>query len=172
MIEKSTTWQILEYFFICPTQEIHLRELSREVKISMPTLLLCLKKLEKESLVEIKRGKALTLVRACLENTLFIRLKRVFNLEQLYISGLVDYLKKEYQTPPALVCFGSYSRGDDTEHSDIDIAIIGVKESTISLEKFEKILHRTISLHFISLASVSKEFHANLANGIVLEGAL
>ena len=51
MIEKSTNQRVLEYFFTSPTKEIHLRELARETKLSLPTILLSVKKLEQEKLV-------------------------------------------------------------------------------------------------------------------------
>lgn len=46
-----------------------------------------------------------------------------------------------------VILFGSYSRGDDTINSDIDIAIIGAKERTIKLTKYEKILERKIVIN-------------------------
>ena len=74
----------------------------------------------------------------------FIRMKRIYNLNSLYLAGLVDFLVKEYNNPEAIICFGSYSKGEDFEKSDIDIAIINGKEKDIALEKFEKNLGRKI----------------------------
>ncbi len=172
MIEKNTTQHVLIYFFEQPTQEIHLRELSRKLNLSMPTILSAIKKLEQEKLIVIKRGKALTTVKANWEEKSFKWLKRVYNLEFLYASGLVEELNKQYNIPSAIICFGSYSRGEDIEASDIDIAVINAGEKEVSLEKFEKKLKRTISIHGISLKGLSEHFKANLYNGIILEGAL
>jgi len=172
MIEKNNIQKILETFFKFPTRVFYLRELSRELKLSMPTILNAIKKLKKEDLVVIKKSKAITMISANLENQLFTRLKRIYNLEALYLSGLVDFLYEEYKSPQAIICFGSYSRGDDIERSDIDIAIISSVEKEIDLTKFEKTLLRNISIHIVDLNKISKEFMANLYNGLVLGGAL
>ena len=168
MIDKNSTMKILEYFFDYPTKEIHLRELSRELKLSLPTVLKAVSKLKKENLIDVKKGRAVTIVKANLENKNFQRLKRASNLTKLYSCGLVDFLN--IGNPQSIICFGSYSRGEDLENSDIDIASIGGKgKSTL---KFERFLCRGISVHDINMKKVSEEFKSNLYNGIVLEGAL
>jgi len=65
--------------------------------------------------------------------------------------------------------FGSYSRGDDTEKSDIDIAIIG-KEKRIDLEMYEKLLEKTIFLHFYdSLDKIDKNLIENTNDWHIIE---
>lgn len=172
MIEKNSVQKVLAFFFRFPTKETYLRELSRMLGLSMPTILGAVKKLKQEDLVQVKRGKALTTVKANMENQSFIRMKRVHNLEQLYASGLIDFLIMAYKRPRAIICFGSYARGDDTETSDIDIAIIGGREPKLAFDKYAHQLNRQISLHYISPSKVSDNFKANLCNGIVLDGAL
>ena len=171
MVEKNSTQLVARYFFTHPTTEIHLRALTRAVGKSMPVILAAVRKLSKEGLVTITKGIALTTVKANAENPLFVQLKRVHNLERLYETGLVDQLRKAFDCQ-AMVCFGSYSRGDDFEQSDVDIALVGAKQKSIDLSPFESKLKRQISLHFVTKAQVSKEFWHNLANGLVLEGAL
>ena len=175
MIEKNTIQRILAYFFEHPTQEIHLRELARQVDVSLPSVLEAIKKLRKEALVIVTKKIAFTLVKANAEYTRFIRLKRISNLERLYESQFVDFLIKTCHQPQAIVCFGSYSRGEDTEQSDIDIAVLGAQQKEIEeidLTGFERKLHRKISLHVFNIHQLSEEFKSNLSNGIVLEGAL
>lgn len=172
MVEKNNTQRLLGFFFTFPLREIHLRELSREMKLSMPAIIAAVNKLKKERLVIVTKGKALTDVKANVEDENFIRLKRVDNLERMYTSGLVKFLSKAFDNPSAIICFGSYSRGEDTEISDIDIAIVGRKKNEADANTFEKLLKRKISLHNIVAEKVSNEFRSNLCNGIVLEGAL
>ncbi len=172
MIEKNTMQRILAYFFEYPTREVHLRELARQVELSLPPVLEAVKKLRKEELIRVTKGTACTIVKANAENNRFIRLKRVYNLEQLYESGFVDSLIKTFNHPSAIISFGSYSRGEDIERSDIDIAVLGVQQKEIDLASFERKLHRKISLHFPKTQQLSEEFKSNLSNGIVLEGAL
>ncbi len=171
MIEKSTTQLVLEVFFRNPNIEYHLRELSRKLKLSMPTIILATDKLSKEGLIIKTRGKVLTTVKADREKAKFIRHKRLYNLEEIYDSGIIEYLTETYNYPRCIILFGSYSRGDDIESSDIDIAIMTNKRLELNLEKYDKILERHINIHEISLNKISAEFKANLWNGIVLEGS-
>ena len=74
--------------------------------------------------------------------------------------------------PDAIVLFGSASRGEDIEGSDIDLFLVA-KEREINLRKFEKKLKRKISLHFEdSVSKVPKELMNNIINGIVVYGYL
>ncbi len=169
MIEKSTIRLVLKEFFVYPTLQIHLRELSRRIDLSLPTILTATKSLLQEKLLIKKENKVLTILQADRANIRFIRKKRVFNLETLYESGIVDYLSKEYNFA-TLILFGSFSKGEDIENSDIDLAIITENEKNLNLEKYEKYLKRKISIHEINIKQVSKEFKISLQNGIVLEG--
>lgn len=172
MIKKTNTQKMLGHFFTYPLKETYLRELSRELKLSMPAVTASVHNLGKEGLVTITRGKALTTVKANVAHPFFRRLKRVHNLEQLYLSGLTDFILKNEDEPQAIVCFGSYSRGEDTEQSDVDIAVVGGSQREIDTASFDKTLKRGVSIHLVDLKKISKEFHNNLCNGIVLEGAL
>lgn len=171
MIEKSTTKRVLEIFFENPSREFHLRELSRLLKLSMPTIILATDILSKERLIIKTKEKVLTKLAANRENIDFTRYKRLYNLEKIYASGIIDYLLDVYNHPKNTVLFGSFSRGDDVEDSDIDIAIITKKKLSLDLSKYERILNKGISIHEVDLDKVSEEFKANLANGIVLEGS-
>lgn len=98
--------------------------------------------------------------------------KRIENQKLVYESGLVDYLSEQYPGS-TIILFGSYSRGEDTHDSDIDIAIIGSKEKDISLRVFEDCLERVININYYgSMAGIKKELRENLCNGIVLSGAI
>ena len=171
MIEKSTTQRLLVFFFQNPTGKFHLREISRLLKLSMPTIISATDLLAKEScIIKAKKG-FITEVQANRESAYFIRQKRVYNLESVYDSGIVDYLLKVYSYPKAIILFGSFSRADDTEKSDVDIAVITKKKANINLSEYEKFLGKAISIHEVNLDKVSKEFKLNLANCILLEGS-
>ena len=171
MIEKSTTQKVMEVFFENPSKEFHLRELSRLLKLSMPTIISATDKLAKERLIIKEKGKVITKVMANGKNIDFTRLKRLHNLEWIYKSSLVNHLSESYNNPKAVILFGSFSRGEDSEKSDIDIAVITNKRLNLDLPKYENILKRAINLHEVNLGKISKEFKANLLNGIVLEGS-
>ena len=103
-------------------------------------------------------------------NPRIIGLKRAENLRMFYDSGLFMFLFDSF--PGAtLSLFGSYSFGEDFTDSDIDIAVIGSSEKNISLDKFEKSLHRKIVIQFYpSLGKVHKNLKENILNGILIKG--
>ncbi len=171
MIEKSTTQRVLEFFFKNPTGKFHLRGISRLLKMSMPAVISATDLLAKKNcIIKAKKG-FITEVQANRESAYFIRQKRVYNLESVYNSGIADYLLKAYSYPKAIMLFGSFSRADDTEKSDVDIAVITKKKANLNLQEYEKFLGKAISIHEVDLDKASKEFKLNLANGILLEGS-
>ena len=171
MIEKSTIQKVLAVFFENPSREFHLRELSRLLKLSMPTIISTTDKLAKEKLITKEKGRVLTKVIANRDNIYFLRYKRVYNLELIYSSGIVDFISQAYNQPKCIILFGSFSRGEDTEKSDIDIAVITKKKLSLDFSQYEKALKKSINLHEVDLDKISEEFKANLANDIVLEGS-
>ncbi|MBI2541963.1 nucleotidyltransferase domain-containing protein [Candidatus Woesearchaeota archaeon] len=171
MIEKSTIQKVLAVFFDNPSREFHLRELSRILKLSMPTIISATDRLAKERLIIKEKGKVITKVFANRENIDFARLKRLHNLELIYRSGIIDCLSESYNQPKTIILFGSFSRGEDIEKSDIGIAVITSKRLNLDLSKYENILKKAISVHEVSLGKISEEFKANLLNGIVQEGS-
>lgn len=170
MIEKSTIEKVLGIFFDNPSREFHLRELSRLLNLSMPTIVSTTNILAKEGLIIKSKSKFITRVTGNRENINFIRRKRLYNLEKVYSSDVIDYVSNIYNHPKNIILFGSFSRGDDTEKSDIDIAITTNKKLNLDLSKYEKALKRGINIHETDIKKISEEFKANLANGIILEG--
>ena len=150
------------------------REIAKLIGVSPTAVAAPIASLEKSGIVIRKKQKEMNLLSVKLnrDNKRVMQLKRVENLRQLYESGLADFL--ENSLPGAtIILFGSYSRGEDTIASDIDIAVIGRKEKEIGLEKFDKILERKINLNFYkSLADIHKNLRENLFNGIVLSGGV
>ena len=171
MIEKSTIRVVLEAFFENPSREFHLRELSRLLKLSMPTIISTTDILSNEKLIIKVKGKVITKVSANRENADFARYKRLHNLEKIYASGIIDHLSDIYNHPKTVILFGSFSRGEDIESSDIDIAIITKKKLDPDMSKYEKTLSKTVNIHEVDTNKISGEFKANLANGVVLEGS-
>ena len=74
--------------------------------------------------------------------------------------------------------FGSYRKGDDTEDSDIDIAVEVSDNKGIRIVPFA-IIHKfgyrkdvLVNLHIFSRNKIDINLFSNIANGIVLEGFL
>ena len=170
MLEKNNIEKLKEVFFLHPTTEFHVREVSRKTGISPPTVLLAIEILKKHDIVKIYKKGNMKMIKAS-GSTGFIRAKRINNIKSVYESGIIDYLSDLYDKPKAIILFGSFSRGDDIEKSDIDIAIITNNSKEPKLKEFERKLSRKISIHEIDIKKVSKEFYNNLMNGIIMEGA-
>ncbi len=163
---------VLEFFLVHPTREVHLRELARALRISFPWTRRLVSVLAKEGFLVRKKGHNLVLVKANRDYELFRALKRSYNLFALHKSGLVSHLVDIYGRPAAIVLFGSFSRGEDTESSDVDIAVVTKKGINADLSLFEKQLQRKIRITEISIEAMDSEFAITLANGIVLSGYL
>ncbi|MBU2496515.1 MAG: nucleotidyltransferase domain-containing protein [Nanoarchaeota archaeon] len=150
------------------------RGIAHLLKVSSPAVMKAIPELEKLELIKVEQDKeskrwAITLNR---DNYKVMQLKRIENLRQIYELGFVDFLEKEL-AGATIIIFGSYSRGEDTIKSDIDIAIIGRKEKDIELTKFEKILERNIFINFYpSFKEIHKNLRENIFNGIVLIGGV
>ena len=76
-------------------------------------------------------------------------------------------------TNPTIILFGSTSKGEIKEDSDIDIAIIGIKKD-IDIKNFEARIKRKIQiLWFKSMEEVkNNELKNSIINGVTLSGRL
>lgn len=161
----------MKLFLDNPEKKFHIREIARLITLSPATVLKIVKKLKNDGLLISKKEKVVENIKAS-RNEKFIQLKRCYNIYSLFNSGLIDFLKNQYEEPECVVVFGSYSKGEDISKGDIDITIITKKEMGIDLKKFEKALKRKINIYEIEIAKCSKEFLNNLANGVILYGYL
>ncbi|MFP4112321.1 MAG: nucleotidyltransferase domain-containing protein [Candidatus Woesearchaeota archaeon] len=166
--------RILRFFFIKNTSGLNQRNIAKALEVSPPAIKKALPELEKQSyLVSFQdEDSGRWEIRLNKENRRVMQLKRADNLEQIYESDLIEYLEHEF-AGSSIILFGSYSRGDDTENSDIDIAIIGRKDKMLKLEKYEFALERKISIQcYESFDKIHKHLKENLCNGIVLSGGI
>jgi predicted nucleotidyltransferase len=168
MKNTDTKEKILELLFKFPNKNFHIREISRTLKISPPSIAKAIKELLKENLIETEKNFFLW-VKANWRNQDFINLKRIHNIKSIYNSGLFRYLDEKFPLI-TITLFGSYCRGEDNENSDIDIAIIQTKETGLELEKFEKILGKNIHIEFIDMDKINKELKSSIVSGVILKG--
>lgn len=169
MITKDNNLKVMELFFKFPYREFHIRELSRLTGLSSTGIIKIVKRLKKEKLLVSKKTKNIEEIKPDFDGRFFL-MKRLYNIYSLYDSGLIAYLKVFYEMPKAIILFGSYSNGTDSEKSDIDIAIISKAKNIPDFKKFESKLSRKMNIHLIDIETAAKEFKNSIANGIVLEG--
>ena len=86
-------------------------------------------------------------------------------------TNFLDYLYDTF-VPNVIILFGSASKGEDIEESDIDL-FVQAKEKKIDIRKYEKLFNRKISLFFEEdFSKLNKELKNNVINGIILRGYL
>jgi len=81
-----------------------------------------LKALTKENLILREKRRIYPAFRANREEEAFQVLKKADLLLRMSQSGIIDYIYDSC-APDAIVLFGSSSRGEDTETSDIDLFV-------------------------------------------------
>lgn len=164
--------EILQVLFKKSGRILNQRQIAKAIGVTPPAVLKALPLLKKLNYIIMDKDKETKRLSIELNkrNHKVMQLKRVDNLKQIYLSGLSDYLEKEF-AGATIILFGSYSRGDDLINSDIDIAIIGRKEKEINLLPYEKYLERKININYYdSFEKIHKNLKENLANGFVLAG--
>jgi predicted nucleotidyltransferase len=171
MKTKNIKQRIKEYFFINPNSKLRVREIERLLKLPLPSVIRYCKELQKEKILTIIKTGNVVFYTGDRARKQFIFEKKLFNLKLIYRSGLIDFLKIKLDNP-AVVLFGSYSKGEDTEESDIDIYLETPSKKEISLGKFERILNRKIQCfrHKNIKEIKNTNLSNNIINGIVLNG--
>jgi len=175
MLQNSSMTKIAETFFNEPTKPHYLIEISKKSKLAHTSAKSYLISLKKNGIIQEtieKKGKRnFPIYMANLANPKYKLYKKLFNLNKILDSGLVDFLRDKFM-PRTIILFGSYSRGEDVENSDIDI-FVEAKKQEVNLQQFENKLKRKISLHFNeNFNNYSKELKNNIINGEILYGYL
>ena len=153
---------------------INQSQLAKLLKVSPTAIANALALLDKEGLVKIDKSREMTLNIVSLnrDSRKVMLLKRAENLGLIYENGLAEFLEDNFPGC-TIILFGSYSRGDDTEKSDVDIAVIGSKQKDLDMSIFGKKLDREIIINFYpSFKDIKKDLKENLCNGIVLAGGI
>lgn len=175
---KEPYTKCVQWFFAYPDKEIGLNNLAEALGIAKTTARRVVLQLVNEGfLVKEELGKVWRIY--CNKNHVYNHtLKIAFNLEKVYLSGILPEIYRIIPNARAVVLFGSYRKGDDTENSDVDIAVevLGNKElKIIELGILPELGHRknvAVNLHIFSRNKIDLNLFSNIANGIVLEGFL
>lgn len=92
-------------------------------------------------------------------------MKRIFALEQMYKSGLLNHLLSLKKARTVIV-FGSFSRGDWYKDSDIDLFVYGNADD-LKTGKYESKLHRGIQTFVCRNKKELKRFGPRLVRNII-----
>lgn len=171
---KWTTLRTRIFSLLClkAGEKLSQREISKILKVSPTAVANSIKDLKESSIVKLEKTKTINFISFNRDEQKSIELKRVENLKNIYISGLSGYLENEL-AGSTIILFGSYSKGEDTNTSDIDIAVIERKDKMLKLEEYENFLNRKISVNFYnSWKDIQKHLKNNILNGILLHGSI
>lgn len=170
-------WTVLEqeiFSLLCirAGEKLSQREVAKILNVSPTAVANSIKKLKDNNLIKIEKTKTINFLSFNRDEQRAVDFKRVENLKNIYISGLSDFFEKEL-AGATVILFGSYSKGEDTVTSDIDIAVIERKDKILELEKFEKALNRKINVNFYdSWKKIHENLRNNVLNGILLHGSV
>lgn len=176
--EKEAYLKILYWFFSFPTREISLTDLSKQLDISKSTANRIVTIFEKEGfLIKEVLGK-IWRIKCNQSHPHNITRKISYNLNMIYESGIIEEIHKLIPTPRSIILFGSYRKGDDTDKSDIDIAVEVLNNEDVRIHELGKLSQFgyrkdvIVNLYIFSRNKIDLNLFSNIVNGIVLEGFL
>ena len=183
LIELNEAYnKVMQWFFSYPLLPISLSDLSGELSISKKTASQIVTQLIKDNFLH-KEEIGNTWRITCNLKHEYNKTKKIsYNLslvyQLIYDAKIIDEIYKLTGNPKAIILFGSYRKGDDTENSDLDIAveIVGNEElKIINLGTIQQLGYRKnipLNIHIFSRNKIDINLFSNIVNGIVLEGFL
>jgi len=160
----------LSPFFEDCYKRINVREYSRLMKISPPTVSKLLFEYKKIGLLLMEKDRNYLFYHANKDSQDFIDLSKIYWRNKL--SNIIEYLNKELLNP-TVILFGSLSKAEVKIDSDIDLCIFSEKKK-INLNSFEKKFKREIQVFFYdSIKNIdNQELKNNIINGYLLNGKI
>ncbi len=163
---KSKEKLVLTLFFNHPTKHWRFKELKEKTKLADSKLSSWLKKFQENQLIiRIKKKEKLPYYVGNHEHPKYQSKKRIFGLQTLQENGLLEHLSS-LKDANTIILFGSFSRWDWTNESDIDIFINGNADD-FKKSKFEKILGREIQLFVMNNKETLEKFGSGLLRNII-----
>jgi len=168
--------KVLHYFFAYPYEATTLNKLVKKVKISKTTANKIVTKLNKEKFLNIEEFGNTWRITCNNKHKYNQRRKIPYNLQLILESNLIEEINQKFPANKAIILFGSYRKGDDTEKSDIDIAVetFTKKAEIIPFKRINIGFRRGININIYNFSKnkVDSNLFANIANGIILDGFL
>src|SRR3989344_2184436 len=170
--------KVMCWFFSYPTQEISLNDLVELVNISKTTAKKVVNRLLKEEFLARDILCRMWRIKCNQKHPFNMTRKIAYNLQLIYESGIIDGILNSISNPRSMILFGSYRKGDDTENSDIDIAVETLDDEEVKIEN-EGIIpslgyRKDVKVNILKFSrnKIDLNLFTNIANGIVLYGLL
>jgi DNA-binding MarR family transcriptional regulator len=166
--------EIMRLLYMNVGHSLNARRIAQSLNVTQPAISKAIPSLLKRDMIKVTKEKTSKRLDILLntENPHVLLLKRAENLKLLVESGFIQFVYDSF--PGATVrLFGSYAFGEDTVSSDVDIAVVGIKEKYVDTEKYSKILGKEIIINYYSSwNSIDIHLKNNILNGITLKGAV
>jgi len=164
---------ILGLFFNNPTKHWHFEEIVKEADIVRSKADKWLKRFIKEKLIKrVKERSKMPYYISNYESPDYQNKKRLFALRKLNETGLLNHLSS-LEKAKTVILFGSFTRWDWYEGSDIDVFIYGNPKG-LSIGKYEMKLHRDIQLFICKdkkeLRKLGSGLIRNIIQGDIIKG--
>jgi predicted nucleotidyltransferase len=176
MASPSKEEKILELILgDSPLKHWHFEEIVKKSNTTRAITNKWLKRYVKEGLIKrIKKTGKFPYFTVGSHNHIYYAKKRIYMLNQLYKSGLIQDLTC-LNNAKTIILFGSTAKGDWYKDSDIDLFIFGSTKG-FDKHKYEKILKRNIETHTFEDKDEIKEVRTglikNVINGYVIKGSI
>ncbi len=176
LYQKVTQLKILSHFFDNPSEEFYLRELARLLQISPMTVKRALDDLVNDELISRQEKKNQILYHANVENNAFRFAKISYNLAWLKENDIVEYLLDKIPGISSIVLYGSFAKGENDKHSDLDLFLISKVKKVECTEIKEKLgieinILCLTSTQWTKQAKTNRAFYLDvITEGIVLYG--
>jgi predicted nucleotidyltransferase len=158
--------KILEFLFLNPSGEFHLREISRQTGVSAPYVMREMANLVALGLVSKRSQGNLVLFRLNRDSVIVEELKRIFLKTESFGRFIRDSLGEVGDIRFALI-YGSFAKGEEAEASDIDLLVVGDVDERRMLDVVEKVEVRT-GREVNYIAWTEDEFEAKVREGVPL----
>ncbi len=144
-LRKFVGFRVLEYFITHPSEEIHLKELSRKLKISPGSAKTYCDVFERDGILLAERKGNLKLFKLNNNDFAVREMKKTYYLILLKEFGI----EKLAENCISLAIYGSFASGNFDERSDLDVLVIGEDVNRDSVLDLQEKLGREIQLTVI-----------------------
>jgi len=152
--KKYKGFEVLAYFLENPTQEIHIKELARILKISPATSKNFCDLFAKEKILLSEKKSNSIFFKLNNEDSYVLELKRFYAINKFKDKIDTSSLDGIFN----IAIYGSYSSGKYTEKSDVDLLIIARKKDVdiSSVLDFQKKIKKEINVTKMTLEEWNK----------------
>lgn len=165
MAFQSKEQDLLKLFFNFPTKHWRFKELKEKADLSDAKLAKWLHKFIKTDLIKkVKIENKMPYYTGNYKTPNYQNSKKIFALQEFHKSGLLNHLSS--LRAKVIIIFGSFSRWDWHDKSDIDLFIFGNAED-FKPTKYEKELHREIQIFHAKNKKDLKKYGSALINNII-----